>query len=170
MTTSVNLWIGCAYQPAFRTGGWAHVCVAGGQVTGAAGGDRRISTLRASLAALTAALRAASSTGGAKPGDSLVIHTTDVEIAGFVQRLSSLAAGTASPPQDDLDLWAQLQAAATGRRLTLVKLRPEPQSPQAFVAAWAELGCDKAKAAGPFTAAIPKTNLAKIAGLPAESV
>ena len=167
MTHTVSLWIGCTYQPALRTGGWAHICIADGKVTGSAGGDRRISTLRTSLAALTAALRSA---GAAKPGDSIVIHTTDVEVAGFVQHLSTLATGAASPPTEDLDLWAQLQTATAGRRLKVVKLRPEPQSPQAFVAAWAELGRDKAKAAGPFTAAIPKTNLAKIAGLPLDLV
>jgi hypothetical protein len=41
----------------------------------------------------------------------------------------------------------------------------EPRTPCAFAAAWAELAMDKAKATGPFSAAIPKPNLAKAPGL-----
>ncbi len=40
-----------------------------------------------------------------------------------------------------------------------------PRTPGAFALAWAELARDKAKAKGAFAAAIPKPNLAKIAGL-----
>jgi hypothetical protein len=37
-----------------------------------------------------------------------------------------------------------------------------PQTPAAFLVAWAEVGRDKAKGAGRFSAAIPKSNLAKL--------
>ena len=43
----------------------------------------------------------------------------------------------------------------------LVRVAAGPRTPTAFAAAWAELAMDKAKATGPFAAAIPKTNLAK---------
>ena len=37
--------------------------------------------------------------------------------------------------------------------------------PATFVAAWADMASEKAKTGGAFTAAIPKTNLAKVKGL-----
>ena len=157
-----RLWIACAYQPAFRTGGWAHIRVAGDQTSGSAGGDRRITARRTTLAALAAAL---SRPTGSKGAEDILIHTTDVEMAALAEHLTKLLAGSAAVPAEDLDLWAQLQAAMTGRRLKVLRLRPEPKTPQAFVAAWADLGLDKAKAAGAFTAAIPRINLAKVAGL-----
>ena len=44
--------------------------------------------------------------------------------------------------------------------------RPSKTSPTGFAAAWAELARDKANAQGAFVSAIPKPNLAKVAGLP----
>jgi hypothetical protein len=166
MTSPTRLWIACAYRPALRTGGWAHIRVAGDKTTGAAGGDRRIGARRVALSGLVAALRPspdASSLNAQGPED-ILLHTTDVEVAALAEHLTKLVAGSVEVPGEDLDLWAQLQTALTGRRLKVVRLRPEPQTPQAFAAAWADLGLDKAKA-GAFTAAIPKTNLAKVAGL-----
>ncbi len=46
--------------------------------------------------------------------------------------------------------------------MTLIRAPSQPGTAMAFTVAWAQLACDKAKAGGPFTAAIPKANLAKI--------
>jgi hypothetical protein len=45
--------------------------------------------------------------------------------------------------------------------VSFVAAKPEPRSPTAFAAAWAELARDKAKMTGAFSAPIPRTNLAK---------
>ncbi|MDB5460577.1 MAG: hypothetical protein JWO72_2318, partial [Caulobacteraceae bacterium] len=71
-------------------------------------------------------------------------------------------AGLPEAPTEDLDLWAQLVTAARGRTLAFSAAPRGPQTPAAFLAAWAEVGQDKAKAAGRFSAAIPKPNLAKL--------
>jgi hypothetical protein len=65
------------------------------------------------------------------------------------------------PRQRNLDLWAG--AATVLRRVRLVAIRADlaPGGPAAFAAAWAEFACDRAKDKGPFTAVIPKSNLAK---------
>jgi hypothetical protein len=64
-------------------------------------------------------------------------------------------------PADDLDLWAQLAQALKGRAVTLVPAKRAPNTPSAFLGSWAEVGQDKAKGTGRFSAAIPKTNLAR---------
>lgn len=154
MTEPTLIWICAAHNPAFRCGGWAYVREVGGQLSGAAGGERYTSARRMALAGLTASLR------GLPAGAAVRVETTSGELAG----LAGALAGTA-PPEEDLDLWAALLAAAMGRRLTLARVAAEPRTPCAFATAWAELGMDKAKAAGAFAAVIPKPNLAKVAGL-----
>jgi hypothetical protein len=86
----------------------------------------------------------------------------------YLRKLTALLAAQALPDDaasTDLDLWAQLLTAAKGRTIEIAAAKPEPRTPLAFVAAWAELARDKAKATGAFTASIPKTNLAKVQGL-----
>ncbi|HEY9236580.1 MAG TPA: ribonuclease H, partial [Phenylobacterium sp.] len=68
-------------------------------------------------------------------------------------------------PTEDLDLWAALTAALTGRKTSFALAGPSKASPTGFAAAWAELARDKANAQGTFISAIPKPNLAKVAGL-----
>jgi len=161
MSIHIQIWTSAAFHPAYRCGGWACVRASQGQVTGAAGGERNTTAQRMALAALAAALRDLPSSG-----EPIDIRTTSPELAPFVDWLNSLGkAAQTAPPEQDLDLWAQIRKASAGRRLTLVLMAVDSKRPTGFTAAWAELARDKAKTGGPFAAAIPKTNLAKVPGL-----
>ena len=92
--------------------------------------------------------------------ESIRIQTTSPDLA----LLTAVLAGRAQP-DEDLDLWAQIATASKTYRFDLVRVPLDPDTPTAFATAWANLAMDKAKAAGPFTAAIPKANLAKAPGL-----
>ncbi len=157
MTTPAQIWIGAAHHPAFRCGGWASLCVAAGQVSGAAGGERNTTPGRMALAGLVSALRGLPL--GTGPG-SVRILMTGAELA----MLPEVLAGRAQP-EEDLDLWAQIAKAAETWQLDLMRVALDPATPTAFAAAWANLAMDKAKASGPFAAAIPRSNLAKAPGL-----
>jgi hypothetical protein len=156
-TTPLQIWVCAAHHPAFRCGGWAWLRRDRGEVAGAAGGERNASAGRMALSALASALR-----GLPRSHDlgSIRIQTTSPELA----MLPEILAGRAQP-EEDLDLWAQIAIAAKIYRLDLVRVALDPATPTVFVAAWADLAMDKAKASGPFTAAIPKSNLAKAPGL-----
>jgi hypothetical protein len=157
MTAPAEIWIGAAHHPAFRCGGWAWVRRDRGEVAGAAGGERDTTARRMALAGLVSALR------GLPEGHdlgSIRIQTTGPDLA----ILPKVLAGSARP-EEDLDLWAQIAVAAKSYRLELVGLAFDPATPTAFAAAWANLAMDKARATGPFTAVIPKSNLAKAPGL-----
>ncbi len=157
MTTPLQIWVCAAHHPAFRCGGWAWLRRNQGEVAGAAGGERNTTAGRMALSALASALR------GLPQGHDLGairVQTTSAELA----ILPGILAGRAQP-EEDLDLWAQIAIAAKSYRLDLVRVPVDPATPTAFAAAWANLAMDKAKATGPFTAAIPKTNLAKAPGL-----
>ena len=162
MTQTIRIWTCADYHVAFQCGGWASVRAGAGEVTGTAGGERYTSLRRMALAGLAAGMR------GLPPGGKadIEIETTSAELAGYGRFITSLGAGDAAGgPQEDLDLWAPIVAAAKGRRVTLTRVTFETYTPIAFVAAWAELSRDKAKATGPFTSPIPKVNLTKIKGL-----
>jgi hypothetical protein len=161
MNSPVRIWTCAAFHEAYLCGGWASLRVGGGQTTGAAGGERRTTASRTALAGLAAGLR------DLPPGLDIEIRTTSPELARCAGVLATLgqAAQTATPPEEDLDLWARIITAAAGRRLTLMPVPEAPDGPTAFAAAWANLARDKAKTSGPFTAAIPKANLLKVAGL-----
>jgi len=155
----IRIWTAASHHAAFRCGGWAFVREAGGALTGVAGGDRYVTAERMELAGLAAAL-------GDLPKDAtaLVIHTTSAKLA----KAGGLIAGNApeeEAPSEDLDLWARIVTAAKGKTVRLVRVAADPKTPVAFAVAWAELARDKAKAAGAFTSAIPKPNLAKVMGL-----
>ncbi len=155
--TAVRLWIETTYHPAFRYGGWAFARQIDGAVTAMAGGERNISAGRLELSALIAALN------GAPTGASVSVKTAGPGLIA-IGRLIAAPPEPGSPdaPVEDLDLWAQLLTAAKGRSLVFQPAQRAPQTPAAFLAAWAEVGQDKAKAAGRFVAAIPKSNLAKL--------
>jgi hypothetical protein len=155
MTNPAQIWIGAAQHPAFGCGGWASVRVVGGQVSGAAGGERNTTAGRMALAGLVSALQNLPAALG-----SIRILMTGPELA----ILPEILAGR-TQPEADLDLWAPIAKAAKTCRLELSRVVLDPATPTAFVAAWADLAMDKAKATGPFTAAIPKSNLAKAPGL-----
>jgi ribonuclease HI len=156
----VRIWAATAYLEAYRCGGWAFVRQAGGgALSGGAGGERYVSDARMELAGLAAALK-----GLPADGAGLVIHTASPRLVA-AGRLIAGAAPDGDPPYEDLDLWARIVTAAKGRPVRVVRTAAEPRTPMAFAQAWGDLARDKAKAAGAFTSAIPKPNLAKIQGL-----
>lgn len=154
MSAPHRIWIAAAHDPAHRNGGWAFVR-GGVEPVGRAGGDRRTTRARMALAGFAAALKdvpaAAPLTIVAPRTDALVLHT--------------LLKPAATPPADDLDLRAMLAKALAGHTWTLAVGDPVGPTPAAFAAAWAETASEKAKMAGAFDNAIPKTNLAKAKGL-----
>ena len=158
MTAPIRLWIHGASHPAFRNGGWAYVRAAEGGVVGQAGGERAVTAQRMALTAFLAALR------DLPKGEAVIVHLAHPAFLAVARRIGAGSA-SADDPTEDLDLWAQLIAAVQARPTTFVHADIRPQTPMAFVAAWADLAGDKAKATGKFSAAIPKPNLAKIAGL-----
>ena len=160
MNSAIKIWLCAAFSPVYRCGGWASVRVHQGQRGGLAGGERGTTAERIALTGLVAALR------DLPPGAVVEVQTTSPDLAAFSRFIAGLGTQT-QPPTEDLDLWAQIIAASTGRRLTLVHAPPAPGTPLTFAAAWADLSRDKAKATGAFSAAIPKPNLAKVEGLAA---
>ena len=157
---STAIWIQTSYHEAFKCGGWAYVRSHDKAASGQAGGERYTSPERMALAALMAALKDL-------PKGAVAIQIDNAVVA---RTAALIAAGR--PPQGDeapaenLDLWAALTAALAGRQPTFAIAGPSKASPTGFAAAWAELARDKANAQGAFVSAIPKPNLAKVAGLP----
>ena len=158
---SRRVWLEVSHHAPFRVGGWAWVCTDGGAVTGSAGGERRIDAERTALCGLIAALR---SPGAPRPTR---LHTASDLVVAIPARLEAARAGE-NPPAEDLDLWAQIMTALGAGTVQIVRVERAPATASAFAAAWAELGRDRAKDKGPFTAPIPKSNLAK-AGIEAVS-
>ena len=160
MSGPIRIWTGASFYPVYRCSGWAYVRMAEGQVNGVAGGERNSTASRTALSGLVASLR------GLAPGAPIEVITASPELTVFKDLLSGLGPKTpATPPEEDLDLWAQILAATAGRRVTLIPTTLRPGTPTAFTAAWADLARDKAKATGAFSSPIPKPNLAKIQGL-----
>ena len=162
---STAIWIQTSYHQAFKCGGWAYVRSHDKTASGQAGGDRYTTPERMALTALLAALK--DLPPKEKQGGAVSIQIDDGAVA---RTAAQIAAGR--PPQGDdapsenLDLWAALTATLAGRQPTFAIAGPSKASPTGFAAAWAELARDKANAQGAFVSAIPKPNLAKVAGLP----
>ncbi|MCR5877388.1 ribonuclease H [Phenylobacterium sp. J367] len=153
MSSPLRLWLCAAHHKAFLNGGWAFVRAAGAERSGVAGGDRRTNRLAMLVAGLVDALKD-------QPLGDAVLHLA----AADAVLLAPLAGG--EPPKDvDPAAYAPAVAALKGRPLRLVKLADPAGTPLAFAQAWADLASDKAKATGAFRSAIPKPNLAKVAGL-----
>lgn len=154
MHAPVRIWLEVVHHQAFRVGGWAFVRLEAGEVSGTAGGERRIDPERTCLAAMAAALR------DLTPSTSVELHTSSPQVLAIPRRIAAAEAGE-NPPTENLDLWAQ--AATALRRLDALMCCAElaPRSASAFAAAWADLARDRAKDKGAFTCAIPKPNLAK---------
>ena len=156
---SARIWIQTSHHPSFKCGGWAYVRNAAGEIAGQAGGERYTTPQRMALAGLLAALK------GLPKGERAIQIDN-----GAVARTAALIAAGRPPqgdeaPAEDLDLWAQLTASLTGSKPSFAIAQPSKASPTGFAAAWAELARDKANAKGAFVSAIPKPNLAKVAGL-----
>jgi hypothetical protein len=149
----VRVWIAAAHDAGLRHGGWAFVR-ADGEATGWAGGDRRTTRARMALAGFAAALKDLPS------GELRVVAPRPDALV-----LQTLLKPPAEPPKDDLDLRAALAKALAGRAWTLAVGDPAGPTALAFAVAWADMAAGKARTGGAFTAAIPKTNLAKAPGL-----
>ena len=149
-----RLFIETTYHPAFRYGGWGVARESGGALSGQAGGERNTSAPRIDLMALIAAFDGV-------PAGPVAIHSASPGVVAAARILAPPPApGSEEAPSEDLDLWAQALKATQARALTL---KPSGARPTAFLRAWAEVGQDKAKGQGRFNAAIPKSNLAKLA-------
>ena len=150
----MRIWIAASHDAVHRNGGWAFVCV-GAEVVGMAGGERRTTRARATLTGFVAALKgtAAGETLAvvASRPDALVLHT--------------LLKSPEEPPTEDLDLRADLAKALDGRTWTLSIGDRDASTPFSFAVAWADMASEKAKMGGTFSAAIPKSNLAKARGI-----
>ena len=158
MSQSVRLWIETTHHAAFRYGGWGLVREEGGAVSGQAGGERNIASARIDLMALIAALQALA------PAAAVTITSSSPGVVAAIRILAAPpTAGSDGAPTEDLDLWAQALNLSAGRVLTVRPVQRAPATPGAFCVAWAEVGQDKAKGKGRFSAAIPKSNLAKLA-------
>ena len=154
MHAPVRIWLEVAHHQAFRIGGWAFVRLAAGEVSGTAGGERRIDAERNGLAAMAAALRELA------PGASVELHTASAQVLAVAPRVVGAEAGE-KPPTENLDLWAQAATALRRHDVRVRRAELAPRSPSAFAAAWADLARDRAKDKGSFTSAIPRPNLAK---------
>lgn len=158
MSDNIRIWVEISHQSSFRAGGWAFVRAEGRALTGAAGGDRTASPDAIALAGLLAALT------DLPPNVGIDVLSATPRVAGAARRLAEIEAG-GDAPADDLPLWAKLTAVLKSRPIRFAAATNAPRTPAAFATAWAELARDKGKTR-PFTASIPKTNLAK-AGVPA---
>jgi hypothetical protein len=149
---ALRIWIAATHDRAHRNGGWAFVRDDGPPV-GWAGGERRTTRARMALAGLATALK-----GAASGPVAVTAPATDARV------LVTLLKPPEEPPTEDLDLRAELAKLLAGRAWTLA-VGAGPDTPVAFVEAWADFASEKAKGGGAFAAAIPKPNLAKIKGL-----
>jgi hypothetical protein len=96
----------------------------------------------------------------------VIVNTASPWLASLGEGLAGGSSAISDLTEEgEVDLWAAIAAAASGRRLDLVLAPARPGGPVAFAAAWAERAMDKAKLSGPFAAAIPKPNLAQLKGL-----
>jgi ribonuclease HI len=157
---AVTLWIASLCRPDPGYGGWSFVRRMDGEtgaaaLKGAAGGERRTSTAKMSLLALTEAL---GSLSDLPKETSVTLRFADPDLAGQLVAADG-AYATAEP-----EAWTAARAAVAARPA----LDPIPVSPadaaNGFLNAWAEFGLDTAKSRGSFKAAIPKPNLLKFPG------
>ena len=153
MINIVRLWTRGAYDDAYLCGGWASVRLIGMDPAGFAGGERRTTARRMLLAGLGAGLQGL-------PAAAAVRIEIDSGEAGPV---AAILSGAAQGPENDQDLWAPILTACRGHAVTVTAASAGADTPIAFAGAWAVLSRDKAKMKGPFTATIPRTNVAQVA-------
>ena len=154
MSAPIRIWLEIAHHGAFRIGGWAFVRLHDGAVSGLAGGARRVDLEQTALRAIAAAM------SGLSPGAAVELHTSSAAALAVPRRIADAEAGV-DPPTEDLELWARASTSLRRPGLVMSPSIAAPKTPTAFVAAWADLACDRARARGEFTAPIPKHNLAK---------
>jgi hypothetical protein len=158
MSDIIRIWVEISHSSAYRAGGWSYVRAEGSALSGAAGGERTASPDAIALTGLIAALQDLPTKAGVE------ILSATPRISAIGRHLVALNEGGPAP-DEDLERWAQLTAVSKTRTVRFASCPNAPRTPSAFASAWAELAADKAKTR-PFSAAIPKSNLAK-AGVPA---
>ncbi|WP_091736816.1 hypothetical protein [Phenylobacterium immobile] len=152
--TAAHLLIAVDFNATYSCAGFAFVRLAAPPV-GSAGGQRRATPWTAAIHALTAAL--------AEPGPATIV-TANAKVATLVVALRASAVPDGLTPAE-ARAWEGLVKAAAGRALGYAPAKADPGTPAAFCAAWAELASERAKSKGDFIAAIPKPNLARLAGV-----
>lgn len=157
---AVTLWIAslCRQDPSY--GGWCYVRRIDGEtgaaaIKGAAGGERRTTSAKMSLTALTEALESLSDL----PSDAAVtLRFSDLDLA------SQLVTSDGEYATAEPDAWAAARAAVAARPVLEMVPSLGEDATSGFLAAWAEFGLDTSKSRGTFKAAIPKPNLMKFPG------
>lgn len=145
-------------------GGWAYVRLWNGEARGVAGGERQATTPRMEL---TAVLRALTDLADIPATIPITLHSDSAVLMGGAGQLAAWRAGgwndAKGEPVADRDLWEQIAAVTLARPVTFVRVSatPSDRRPEGFVAAWSDFAREKCKAAGAFTWAIPKPNMAK---------
>ena len=145
-------------------GGWAYVRLWNGEARGVAGGERQATTPRMEL---TAVLRALSDLADIPEATPISIHTDSFVVMAGAARLREHPANgrhnAEGEPWAESDLWEKIVPTVLARRITFVRVAASPsdKKPEGFVAAWSDFAREKCKAAGAFTWAIPKPNMAK---------
>lgn len=154
MSGPIHILASAAFNPAYRCGGWSGVLKIDKGLTGFAGGERATTLRRMDMAGLGAMLR------DLPPTRPLAIQTTSQGLASLIEKRGNPRDTAEAEP--DADLWSAVLK-GLGDRLVRVSMIPTtPRTSGAFVAAWADFATAKAKDKGPFVAAIPRPNLAKL--------
>lgn len=145
-------------------GGWAYVRLWNDEARGVAGGERQATTPRMEL---TAVLRALTDLADIPAATPITLHSDSTVLMGGAGQLAAWRAGgwndAKGEPVAERDLWEQIAAVTLARPVTFVRVSatPSDRRPEGFVAAWSDFAREKCKAAGAFTWAIPKPNMAK---------
>lgn len=145
-------------------GGWAYVRLWNGEARGVAGGERQATTPRMEL---TAVLRALSDLADIPLATPITLHSDSAVLMGGAGQIGAWRTSgwidAKGDPVAERDLWEQVAAVTLVRPVTFVRVSstPSDRRPEGFVAAWSDFAREKCKAAGAFTWAIPKPNMAK---------
>jgi ribonuclease HI len=145
-------------------GGWAYVRLWDGEARGVAGGERQATTPRMEL---TAVLRALTDLADIAAPTPITLHSDSAVLMGGAGQIGAWRTrgwiDAKGDPVAERDLWEQIAAVTLVRPVTFVRVSatPSDRHPEGFVAAWSDFAREKCKAAGAFTWAIPKPNMAK---------
>ena len=162
--TSLRIWTDGLCTDSRGFGGWAYVRLWNGEARGVAGGERQATTPRMEL---TPVLRALSDLSDIPVATPITLHSDSAVLMGGAGQIGAWRAGGWLDAKGDLvaerDLWEQIAAVTLVRPVTFVRVSstPSDRHPEGFVAAWSDFAREKCKAAGAFTWAIPKPNMAK---------
>ena len=162
--TSLRIWTDGLCTDSRGFGGWAYVRLWNGEARGVAGGERQATTPRMEL---TPVLRVLSDLSDIPVATPITLHSDSAVLMGGAGQIGAWRTGgwldAKGDPVAERDLWEQIAAVTLVRPVTFVRVSstPSDRHPEGFVAAWSDFAREKCKAAGAFTWAIPKPNMAK---------